>query len=97
MPAKAINEEEFLNLLISPISARIVAGGFVRALKGDVWVLGRDAARKQQGKCQKSEFHGPKILLRFHKCSLFSRAVKISGKNHGEFFGKVENHQYPAA
>jgi len=25
MPAKAINEEEFLNLLISPISARIVA------------------------------------------------------------------------
>lgn len=25
------------------------AGGFVRALKGDVWVLGRDAAREQHG------------------------------------------------
>ena len=37
--------------------------GFVRTLQGDVWILCRYAARKQQGKSQKSEFHGPGLYI----------------------------------
>ena len=37
--------------------------GFIRALQGDVWVLCRNAAREQQGQCQKSEFHSPGLFI----------------------------------
>ena len=39
------------------------AGGFVRALQGDVWILRRCAAAYGEGEGEKSEFHGLEVFI----------------------------------